>query len=137
MALFNSLTGSNDNGLSITTVSNSAALNKDPLSFFEFYIFEARPRKLRHYIDSQKPRGIRQLWNEKRGSLNYYYHVLGSHHLRRLKCLPCIVLRGSGDRRCVESTRNTLMRACCTCDFSCVSIMVFQSVPGVGVSAFQ
>jgi hypothetical protein len=49
-----------------------AALNKDPVSYAQFPVFETRLRQLRHYMDSQKPRGLRQLWKDNRDSLNYY-----------------------------------------------------------------
>jgi hypothetical protein len=48
------------------------ALNKDLVSYAQFPIFETRLRQLRHYMDSQKPRGLRQLWKDNRDSLNYY-----------------------------------------------------------------
>jgi hypothetical protein len=48
------------------------ALNKDLVSYAQFPIFETRLRQLRHYMDSQKPRGLHQLWKDNRDSLNYY-----------------------------------------------------------------
>jgi hypothetical protein len=49
-----------------------AALNKDPVSYAQFPVFETRLRQLQHYMGSQKPRGLRQLWKDNRDSLNYY-----------------------------------------------------------------
>ena len=48
------------------------ALNKELVTYARFPIFETRLRQLRHYMDSQKPRGFRQLWKDNRDSLNYY-----------------------------------------------------------------
>jgi hypothetical protein len=50
----------------------AAALNKNPISYAQFPIFETRLRELRHYMDSRKPRGLSQLWKDNRDSLNYY-----------------------------------------------------------------
>ena len=41
-------------------------------SYSDFFIFENRIRQLVFYMDSQKPQGIRQLWRDKRDTLNYY-----------------------------------------------------------------
>lgn len=49
-----------------------SALNKETISYASFPTFETRLRQLRHYMDSQKPRGILQLWKDKRDTLNYY-----------------------------------------------------------------
>ena len=54
-----------------------AAINpsaKSPIlkSYSEFHFFEDRIRQLVFYMDSQKPQGIRQLWRDKRDTLNYY-----------------------------------------------------------------
>ncbi|KAH7400441.1 hypothetical protein BKA64DRAFT_708120 [Cadophora sp. MPI-SDFR-AT-0126] len=49
-----------------------AARNKALVPYAQFPVFENRLRQLRHYMDSQKPRGIRQLWKDKRDTLNYY-----------------------------------------------------------------
>lgn len=50
----------------------SAALRKGFVRYAQFPIFETRLRQLRHYMDNQKPRGFRQLWVDRRDSLNYY-----------------------------------------------------------------
>lgn len=52
--------------------SQEAALKRTSLIYAEFGIFETRLRELRHYMDSQKPMGLRQLWKDNRDSLNYY-----------------------------------------------------------------
>ncbi len=52
--------------------NQNSALNKDPISYSQFPIFEKRLRQLRHHMDNQKPRGFRQLWNDRRDSLTYY-----------------------------------------------------------------
>ena len=49
-----------------------AARSKRLVPYAQFPVFENRLRQLRHYMDSQKPRGIRQLWRDKRDTLNYY-----------------------------------------------------------------
>jgi hypothetical protein len=49
-----------------------SSANKEPLLYSQFPLFETRLRQLRHYMDSQKPRGLRQLWKDNRDSLNYY-----------------------------------------------------------------
>ncbi|KAE9379579.1 hypothetical protein N431DRAFT_553742 [Stipitochalara longipes BDJ] len=46
--------------------------NKTPISYELFPIYQNRLRELRHYMDNQKPRGLRQLWKDNRDSLNYY-----------------------------------------------------------------
>jgi hypothetical protein len=48
------------------------ALNKRPLQYSEFPIFQTRLRHLRHYMDQQRPRGFRQLWRDRRDTLSYY-----------------------------------------------------------------
>ncbi|TGO46435.1 hypothetical protein BCON_0325g00030 [Botryotinia convoluta] len=48
------------------------AQQKTAFHYSDFGIFENRVRQLKHYMDSQKPRGFRQLWREKRDALNYY-----------------------------------------------------------------
>ncbi len=48
------------------------SLNKNLIPYAHFPVFETRLRQLRHYMDNQKPRGFRQLWYDKRDSLNYY-----------------------------------------------------------------
>jgi hypothetical protein len=40
--------------------------------YSEFTIFENRIRQLAFYMDTQKPQGFRQLWRDKRDTLNYY-----------------------------------------------------------------
>ena len=50
----------------------SASLNKNSIPYSHFLVFEARLRQLRQYMGNQKPRGFRQLWHDKRDSLNYY-----------------------------------------------------------------
>jgi hypothetical protein len=50
----------------------SVALRKGFVPYAQFPIFETRLRQLRHYMDNQKPRGFRQLWVDRRDSLNYY-----------------------------------------------------------------
>jgi hypothetical protein len=45
---------------------------KDELPYSDFPLLETRLRQLRHYMDTQKPRGLRQLWRDKRDSLNYF-----------------------------------------------------------------
>jgi hypothetical protein len=50
----------------------TASLNKNTIPYSQFPAFETRLRQLRSYMDSQKPRGIRQLWHDNRDSLNYY-----------------------------------------------------------------
>lgn len=52
--------------------SLKAAFNKPRMTFAEFPVLESRLRQLRHYMDIQKPRGIRQLWRDNRDSSNYY-----------------------------------------------------------------
>ncbi|KFZ14757.1 hypothetical protein V501_03064 [Pseudogymnoascus sp. VKM F-4519 (FW-2642)] len=52
--------------------TQQAALNKISMPFAEFPTLESRLRQLRHYMDDQKPRGIRQLWRDNRDSSNYY-----------------------------------------------------------------
>lgn len=52
--------------------TQNAALNKISIAFAEFPVLEPRLRQLRHYMDTQKPRGIRQLWRDNRDSSNYY-----------------------------------------------------------------
>ncbi|OBT42936.1 hypothetical protein VE00_07300 [Pseudogymnoascus sp. WSF 3629] len=52
--------------------TRQAALNKISIPFAEFPALESRLRQLRHYMDDQKPRGIRQLWRDNRDSSNYY-----------------------------------------------------------------
>ena len=37
-----------------------------------FIIFENRIRQLVFYMNTQKPQGLRQLWRDKRDTLNYY-----------------------------------------------------------------
>jgi hypothetical protein len=54
------------------TRTQNAALNKTSISFAEFPVLETRLRQLRHYMDTQRPRGIRQLWRDNRDSSNYY-----------------------------------------------------------------
>jgi len=49
-----------------------AAVNKRPLQYSEFPIFQTRLRQLRHYMDQQRPRGFRQLWRDRRDTLSYY-----------------------------------------------------------------
>jgi hypothetical protein len=50
----------------------TAALRKGYISYSQFPIFETRLRQLRHYMNNQKPTGFRQLWIDRRDSLNYY-----------------------------------------------------------------
>lgn len=50
----------------------TASLRKGLVPYSQFPIFETRLRQLRYYMDNQKPRGLRQLWIDKRDSLNYY-----------------------------------------------------------------
>ncbi|KAH8591284.1 hypothetical protein B0O99DRAFT_632376 [Bisporella sp. PMI_857] len=52
--------------------TQNAALQKDELPYSDFPLFETRLRQLRHYMDTQKPRGLRQLWRDNRDSLNYF-----------------------------------------------------------------
>jgi hypothetical protein len=40
--------------------------------YTEFTVFENRIRQLVYYMDTQKPQGFRQLWRDKRDTLNYY-----------------------------------------------------------------
>ena len=40
--------------------------------YSEFIIFENRIQQLVHYMDTQKPQGLRQLWKDKRDTLSYY-----------------------------------------------------------------
>ena len=40
--------------------------------YSQFPIFENRLRKLVFYMDAQKPQGLRQLWRDKRDTLNFY-----------------------------------------------------------------
>jgi hypothetical protein len=49
-----------------------AALNKESVAYNKFPVYESRLRELRYYMDSQKPRGLRQLWSDNRDSLSYY-----------------------------------------------------------------
>ncbi len=49
-----------------------ASSQKHPIPYNHFPLFETRLRQLRHYMDNQKPRGLRQLWKDNRDSLNYY-----------------------------------------------------------------
>ncbi|TGO32915.1 hypothetical protein BHYA_0279g00070 [Botrytis hyacinthi] len=54
-------------------VSNLGALcQKTTFEYSDFDIFGNRVRQLKFYMDSQKPRGFRQLWRDKRDALNYY-----------------------------------------------------------------
>ena len=50
----------------------AAALERGFVSYSHFPIFETRLRQLRHYMDNQKPTGFRQLWVDRRDSINYY-----------------------------------------------------------------
>jgi hypothetical protein len=52
--------------------TQTAAFHKDELPYSDFPLFETRFRQLRHYMDTQKPRGLRQLWKDNRDSLNYF-----------------------------------------------------------------
>jgi hypothetical protein len=49
-----------------------AAVKKDLVSYDRFPVFETRLRQLRHYMDSQKPQSLFQLWEDSRDSLSYY-----------------------------------------------------------------
>ncbi|CAD6447486.1 04378a54-d700-4c3a-ab5d-2bad458ee0c1 [Sclerotinia trifoliorum] len=49
----------------------NSAQNKFALKYSDFGLLEDRVRQLRHYMDNQKPRGIRQLWRDRRDALNY------------------------------------------------------------------
>lgn len=44
----------------------------DQLRYSDFPVLENRLRQLRHYMDSQKPLTLWQLWKDKRDTLNYY-----------------------------------------------------------------
>jgi len=44
----------------------------NPISYSQFPIFEGRLRHLRLYMDSTKPRGLRELWYDKRDKGTYY-----------------------------------------------------------------
>jgi hypothetical protein len=48
------------------------SLGQGLVQYSQFPIFETRLRQLRNYMDNQKPRGLRQLWIDKRDSSNYY-----------------------------------------------------------------
>lgn len=48
------------------------AQSKRLVPYAQFPVYANRLRQLRHYMDSQKPRGFRQLWKDKRDTLNYY-----------------------------------------------------------------
>ncbi|THV44763.1 hypothetical protein BGAL_0583g00050 [Botrytis galanthina] len=48
------------------------AHQKITFEYSNFRTFENRVRQLKFYMDSQKPRGFRQLWRDKRDALNYY-----------------------------------------------------------------
>lgn len=50
----------------------SDAHHQTDFHYSQFDIFENRVRQLKFYMDSQKPRGFRQLWRDKRDALNYY-----------------------------------------------------------------
>lgn len=64
--------GSNPNRPDRYRRTQNAALNKTSIAFAEFPVLETRLRQLRHYMDTQRPRGIRRLWRDKRDSSNYY-----------------------------------------------------------------
>lgn len=49
-----------------------AAKDGTPVSYAEFPLFETRLRDLRHYMDTVRPRGFRQLWKDNRNSLSYW-----------------------------------------------------------------
>ena len=49
-----------------------ASFGRGLVPYSRFPIFETRLRQLRNYMDNQKPRGLRQLWIDKRDSANYY-----------------------------------------------------------------
>ena len=49
-----------------------ATLRKISVKYSQFPLFETRLRELRHYMDSQKPHSLRQLWKDNRDSINYY-----------------------------------------------------------------
>jgi len=61
-----------DNQHLIYSRTVQAALQRNSILYTHFPIFETRLRQLRFYMDSQKPRGFRQLWKDNRDSLNYY-----------------------------------------------------------------
>jgi hypothetical protein len=44
----------------------------EALSYSQFPLFETRIRQLVFYMDTQKPQGLRQLWRDKRDTLNFY-----------------------------------------------------------------
>ncbi|KAF7872607.1 hypothetical protein EAF04_003525 [Stromatinia cepivora] len=46
--------------------------NKSTIDYSNFGMFEGRVQELRQYMDSQKPRGLRQLLRDSRDALNYY-----------------------------------------------------------------
>ncbi|APA05482.1 hypothetical protein sscle_01g002520 [Sclerotinia sclerotiorum 1980 UF-70] len=46
--------------------------NKSTIDYSNFGMFEDRVQELRQYMDSQKPRGLRQLLRDSRDALNYY-----------------------------------------------------------------
>ncbi|TGO46610.1 hypothetical protein BOTNAR_0576g00060 [Botryotinia narcissicola] len=50
----------------------STAKIETAFQYSDFGIFENEVRQLKFYMDSQKPRGFRQLWRDKRDALNYY-----------------------------------------------------------------
>jgi len=64
--------GEGDIGARIYSRMQHDAFHKNRILFGQFPIMETRLRQLRLYMDSQKPRGIRQLWADNRDSLNYY-----------------------------------------------------------------
>ena len=45
---------------------------KEVLQYSEFPVYEKRLRRLRAYMDSCNPTGLRTLWLDKRNSANYY-----------------------------------------------------------------
>lgn len=47
-------------------------LKKNTLTYAEFPIFENRLRQLRAYMDNCKPKSFRDLYRDKRDTLNYY-----------------------------------------------------------------
>jgi hypothetical protein len=47
-------------------------VGKSQFRYIDFPIFEDRLRQLRYYMDTQKPRTFRQIWKDKRDTLNYF-----------------------------------------------------------------
>jgi hypothetical protein len=52
--------------------ADGGAYGRDQIKNTKFPMFVRRIRKLGHFIDTRKPKLLRQLWKDKRDTLNYY-----------------------------------------------------------------